>query len=127
MNLYQLPDGRILDFPAHCTALREPFTLSTVPRLVVDAAKVTGLIAVPAICFGRTMVERWEKGSHGDRRVRQLRSIGITVTTRTCRDTRKLWSEPGADRITVEVTEIVYVLPRGRETPPLISVPQIAA
>jgi hypothetical protein len=126
-NFYQLPDGTILNLPEHVTDDRERFQLRN--RTIVSAVKVRGLLAPPRALFGRcSYVERWvKKGPEGDRRVRQLRAAGITATTRTVRDSRKLWNEPGADRVSVDCTEITYVLPSRLFAPPAIVVPQPAA
>jgi hypothetical protein len=121
-NYYLLPDGQILNFPEQCTGAVELFQLKD--RTLVLASKVAGLVAPPRVLFGRSLVERWEKGTHGDRRVRQLRAAGIAVSTRTVNDTRKLWNELGADRVTVDVTEVSYTLPAQMPAPPAPTMPQ---
>lgn len=76
------------------------------------------LLTGPRNTFGRFYAERWIKGPEADRRVRALRRAGITVSTRTREDRRKLWSKAGAERVSVVVLEVDYCLPRHLEAPP---------
>lgn len=71
--------------------------------------------------FPGSHFERWAKGPAAEQRIRQLRKVfGQSVRTRTVNDVRKLWNEPGADRVTVLLTEITYCVPKGATIPAFI-------